>query len=137
MRFFLDNCISPKIARALDVLEEPRHEIIALRAKFHSSTPDPEWLRALGDEGDWIVVSGDPRISRSKAERKAWYESGLTAFFFASGYARLRIWPQVQFVIRWWGDIVMEARDCEPGSGFSVPQSGAIRQIYDPTDLPP
>lgn len=32
------------------------------------------------------MISGDIRISRNRAEKAAWRESGLTAFFFVTSY---------------------------------------------------
>ena len=52
---------------------------------FRRDTPDQEWLATLAEEGDWVIVSGDPRITRGKHERQAWLESGLTAFFLGKG----------------------------------------------------
>lgn len=83
MRFFLDNCISPVHAKALRILAEVQeYEIVHLSERFERDARDPEWLGTLGREGDWVIVSGDPRITRGRAERRAWHESGLTAFFF-------------------------------------------------------
>jgi predicted nuclease of predicted toxin-antitoxin system len=87
VKFFLDNCIAPVFAKVLNILAERQgHPIVHLRDKFPPDTKDPEWIRALAEEGEWIIVSGDPRISREKAERQAWQESRLTAFFFGDGW---------------------------------------------------
>lgn len=95
MRFFFDNCISPKIAEALHILEEPNHEICHLRAKFpDQGVKDPEWIHTLGVEGSWTIVSGDPNISKNPVNKEAWHQSGLTAFFFVGTYAQKAKWVQ-------------------------------------------
>lgn len=134
MRIFIDNCISPVIADAIKVLAEvQQYEIIHLRDRFPVNTPDSQWLGELGLEGDWIVVSADPRISRGKAEKAAWHESGLTAFFLAKGWANQKFWKQAAHLVKWWPEIVLEARDTAPGTGYEIPLRGSqFRTIYAP-----
>lgn len=126
MRFFLDNCIAPAIAQALAILAEREGypPLTYLRQKFAPETPDIEWITQLGNEGDWVIVSGDPRISRGRHEREAWLESGLTAFFLAKGWMNQKLWDQAWQLIRWWPHIVAQAQAVRPGAGFLVPWNG-------------
>lgn len=119
MRFFLDNCISPRLASALRILAElQKNEIVHLQDKFPRDEKDEVWIRTLAQEGDWLIVSGDPRITRGKQQREAWLESGLTAFFLGEGWSEKAIWKQASELFRWWPDIVLKAREARPGSGF-------------------
>ena len=83
--------MSPHLAAAVAGLEQAQgsggHAVIHLGAKLPRNTDDVVWIRALAAERDWIIVSGDLRITRNKAERLAWRESGLTAFFLKSAWA--------------------------------------------------
>lgn len=65
-------------------------------------------------------MSGDPRITRGKAERAAWKESGLTAFFFGDGFSRVNIYEQAVFLFRRWPDIVLKAKTSQQGTGYIV-----------------
>lgn len=132
MKFFLDNCISPRFARALKILAEvQQYEITHLAEKFDRSEKDENWLKVLGIEGGWVIVSADPRISRGKAEQKAWRESGLTAFFFGHGWANMGYWKQAEAIVRWWPQIVLEATRAEPGTGYMIPLKGKeLQPIY-------
>lgn len=135
MKFFLDACIAPRLARALATIAEPQKlPIVHLSEKFdRSDIEDPEWIRALASEGDWIIVSGDTRISRSRAERAAWHESRLTAFFLDDGWASRGIWAQSAELIRWWPALVLEAQKAEPGSGYKLGFRGkSPTLIYKP-----
>jgi PIN domain-containing protein len=135
VRFFFDNCVSPHIVEALVCLE-PRHELVHLRARFAPSTPDPEWIRQLGQEVDWIIISGDPRISRGQAEKAAWVESGLTAFFCGEAWQNRRLVLQASELLRWWDHIVLRSKNAEKGSGhFMEFGMREPRQIY-PTREP-
>lgn len=137
MKFFFDNCISPKYVKAVRILAEVQgYELVHFCEKFdRADVKDPEWITTLGTEGDWIIISGDPRISRGQAERKAWLESGLTAFFFGDGWSNLSFWKQATEIVRWWPLIVLKSRDpgIKTGSGFLVPLRGKdFKQIYSP-----
>jgi len=136
LRLFIDNCISINLAEGIRVLAKiQQYEIVHLREKFDPAVLDVEWIPALAHEGDWVIVSGDPRISRSKAERAAWHESGLTAFFFSDGFPNKRYWKQAEILVHWWPQIVLTAREARPGSGFLIPLTGSdFKKIYDPTD---
>jgi hypothetical protein len=134
LRFFIDNCISINLAEGIRVLAQVQeYEIVHLSEKFPADAPDLDWIPALSEEGDWVIVSGDPRISRSKAERAAWQESGLTAFFFSDGFPSKRYWKQAEILVHWWPLIVLKARQVPAGSGFLMPLSGKdLKEIYSP-----
>ena len=53
MNFFLDNNLSPHLARALDALSSADgHHVVALRDKFREATLDTDWIKALALEAD-------------------------------------------------------------------------------------
>ena len=134
MRFFFDVSISTRLVKALRVLAEFQpYELSTLEERFDASTPDPTWLRQLGRESGWVVVSADPKITRGKAERAAWAESGLTAFFFSEAYSSRTIWNQASELMHWWPDILRLAKDNASGTGFLIPaRGGKIKPIYPP-----
>lgn len=134
MRLFVDNCISIRLVEGIRCFAQfQEYEIAHLREKFAEGADDIDWIPQLASEGGWVIVSGDPRISRSKAERAAWIESGLTAFFFTEPFARKKFWIQAEVMVRWWPQIVLRARTAPVGSGFLVPWDGReFKPIYDP-----
>ncbi len=96
-------------------------EVIHLSDRFHDrSIPDVEWILAIREEG-WIIISGD---TRSPAERAAWHESGLTAFFLDDSWARRKFWVQAGELVRWWPIVMDTAKDCASGSGYRLPFKG-------------
>lgn len=126
MRFFLDNTTPPRFAEALRALEGPDgNDIRHLREKFDPKTPDIDWLKTLAEDGAWVIISGDVRISQNEFERRAWLESRLTAFFLGKGWTSLKLWDQAWKLIKWWPDIVAQAERVHAGAGFVVPVSGS------------
>jgi hypothetical protein len=131
LRFFFDNTTPPRLVAALRELEGSEgHKVEHLRERFQPDTPDVDWIRSLAAEGDWIIISGDVRISQNQFERRAWLESGLTAFFLAKGWTNLKLWDQTWRFFKWWPDIVAQAARIRPGAGFTVPiKSSKLEQL--------
>lgn len=130
MRFFLDNCLAIRHARALNEMVKPDHSFTHLQDKFPPSTKDEEWIRGLGQEGDWVVISGDYRIGKSAHERAAWHDSGLTVFFLSKGWTNIPPLQQHSKLAAALSDIIEEATRAKPGSGFSIALNGKITQVY-------
>lgn len=131
MKFFLDNCLPPAFAVALNALSEKEgHSVTHLVHRFNRDTTDVEWLTTLANEGDWIIISADAAILRKKHEREAWLQSGLTAFFLVRGWNNLTLWEKAAHLIKRWPDIVRQADLVEPGAGFKVsPKSQKFEQV--------
>lgn len=132
MRFFLDNNVSPLHAKALRLYYESEgHEFCHLLDRFPADTPDPNWISELAQEGDWIIISGDSRISTHPANRRAWHESGLTAFFLGEPWPREPRAKQAEALLGFFPSILMKARQHPRGFGFHLAKSCKTpRQIY-------
>ena len=130
MRFFLDNCLAIRHARALHEMVKPEHSFTHLQDKFSPDVKDEEWIRALGGEGQWIVLSGDYRIGKSAHERRAWHESGLTVFFLSKGWTNIPPLLQHVKLALILDNILKHAEEARPGSGFAVSLNGKIEKIY-------
>lgn len=134
MRFFLDENLSPKIARALDALGSDSYgDVHHLVDKFPLGTPDAKWLAALATEGDWCVISGDQGITRNAHERQAWIDAHLTAFFLDKSWRSLRLWDQAWKLVQRWPSIAETAGRITAGTGFRVSvRSQALTVIFSP-----
>jgi hypothetical protein len=134
VKFFLDACISVAMARAIAALAASQGiEVVHLTDRFAADTPDAEWITRIRDEG-FVIVSGDPRITRNPANREAWHESGMTAFFLSHDWAQRRFWVQASELVRWWPIIVETSRTCAPGSGFLLPFKATLPNKIYPAD---
>ncbi len=125
MRYFFDNNLSPRLSAALDALEgEDGAAVRHLRDRFERTTSDVDWMRALGTEGDWVVITSDIRITKNKHEVLAWKESGLTVFFLKNAWLKMTFWPQAAQIVKTWPNIKKLAQRYPTAHRFLVPVSG-------------
>jgi len=132
VKFVVEHSVSTNLTAAVAILAHlDGDEVTHLRTNYAQGTLDPIWLRGLGQrEPDVIVISADPNITRSPHERAAWLDSGLTIFFLKS-FADLPIWQQAAKLVKWWPDIVKEAKKAKKGTGFLVTVHGKIEKLKE------
>lgn len=116
--------MSPAIARALNELFSPEHRIIALREKFSPETEDAVWIAKLSSEGHWVVISGDRRITRNKAEYQAFRNSRLIGFFLSRGLGKAKVVKQTERLLALWESIAQLASTVEGGAMFELQMKG-------------
>lgn len=133
MRFFFDNCISSRLVRGMQAFEDGHKTVLVhLSERFSPDTKDPVWLRALGAEGNWIIISGDPRIRKSPDNRTAWLEAGLTTYFVSDTFINRVGWPQVEELVRWWDPLKLHARkEAELGRAYTLPWGEKKPRLID------
>jgi PIN like domain len=127
--FFFDNQMSLHLARAVAELERGsnRHQVTHLRDKFPADIIDPAWIRTLGEDKDWVIVSADLGITKNPANRAAWRESGLNAFFLKGGWQNQEIWIYASRFFWWWPKIVTQAELAQRKGLPDTVQEHAIR----------
>jgi hypothetical protein len=119
LRYFFDNCVSPKLARAIAALETC--EVVPLKDKFQQDVEDEVWIPALASEGNWIVVTADTSITRGRLQRRVWEQSKLIGFYLAGSFPSLSAWEQSWRLVKWWPHIVRQAALAAPGSTYLLP----------------
>lgn len=140
MKCLLDNNLPPALARALDALSTNKfsslEQVIALRAKFPPNTPDVTWIQALGQEGDWFVLSADEFRKHGDLERKALRQSKLIVFCLSKQWSNEFYWEKCVHVLRWWPHIVEQAECLRGGAAFRVPwKLSAGKPKFEPIPL--
>lgn len=120
MKVFVDENLPPAMARSLAALFVDEHEIVHLRDKFGPRVTDIEWMRALNSEGGWIVLSGDRRISRNKAEQAVFRSSRLIAFIFSPGLQKAPLTKKMERLMVMWGRIEQQAGLVGGGAMFEI-----------------
>ena len=130
MNFFVDANLAPKLAHALSALSDAEGITVThLVDKFARNTPDEKWIVDLALEKDWVIFSGDYRITKNPQTRIAWQQSGLTSFFLQKGWTNLKFWDQAWKLVKWWPTIIETARNIQVGTSFLVPITATKLQI--------
>lgn len=133
MRILFDNNISPKVARSINELKKSSQGdfAVALRDKFSPSTPDIQWIAALGAEKGWCVVSADLRIARNRAEIAAWRQTDLVGFFMKPALASLEPVSQTARLLFWLPILENQMRIISGPALFELPlkASSGLRQL--------
>jgi hypothetical protein len=130
VKVFCDHNLSPAMARALRELFQGQHEVTMLAEKFKRDTPDIEWIGKLSQEGRWVVLSGDRRITRNRAEYNAFRNSALTGVFLSPAVYKSPVAKQMERILALWGVIETVVGSVAPGAMFELPiKSTRLRQI--------
>ncbi|MBK8085848.1 MAG: hypothetical protein IPK28_19600 [Devosia sp.] len=130
MKVLIDENLPPAMAKALAALFIGQHEVVHLRQRFGKGVKDLEWISELSREGRWVVISGDRRITRVKAELRAFQSSRLIGFFLSKGLYKAKLTKQVERVLALWEVIEQQAAVMEGGAMFELPMTTTrLRQI--------
>jgi hypothetical protein len=125
MTFAFDNCLSPKLAHILRLLDV---NAIHLKKHLRGKTEDTEWLPEAGRRG-WVVVTRDEHIRTRPAERLAWKRWRVTCVDL-KGYPHWRSrWDQAFWVLKRWPDIEEAVRTAREGTWLVVPSRGRIDRL--------
>lgn len=125
MKVFIDENLPPALARALDALFAGEHAIIHIRDRYGPGVTDLEWIPELSRAGSWVVISGDRRIRRNKAEFNAFRASRLTGFFLSAGLCKAPLVKQAERILALWNGIEAFASRAKPGSMFELPMTSS------------
>ena len=115
-----DNNLPPRLAKALQVLFQGDHIVLAVREKFPASTKDIDLIRSLSQDGGWVFVSGDRRITKIKAEREAFRNSKLTGFFLSQGLNKASLVKKAERLLVLWATIETTVKTIQPGAMFEL-----------------
>lgn len=126
MIFFADENISDRLAEMLDIFDR-KNQVRAHKNYFEKGTPDIDWLREVAswDEKP-ILLCGDGRILKNKAERQVLKECDLMFVYLASGWMRLA-WEEMAWkAIKAWPVIVKNVEHVLQPTLFEVSINGKI-----------
>lgn len=106
MKLLVDNMFPPRLGRGLGALFAGLHEILHIKDKFGTgSLTDEEWIKRLGDEGGWSVLSGDRRIASNRVSRDIFPSNNLVGFFPKPAVMKLPFSRQVSRLLYVWPTI--------------------------------
>lgn len=125
MKVVLDENLAPALARALDALFKGEHTVVHLRDKFGRGVTDQRWIEDLSQDGQWVVISGDRRITRNRAEYQAFRNSRLIGFFLSKGLHKAKVAKQMERILAMWENMMTLAASVEGGAMFELPMKGS------------
>lgn len=114
MRIFFDRSAPIRIAMMVRAIDGDNFQIVHHDEdkRFNEKTTDTAWMTALATDGDpkWIVISGDGRILKNKAERavldgtalrfvvldKQWPALGIYEY----SWKFMKVWPKIIETLR-------------------------------------
>lgn len=93
MKFFVDNCLPPRVARSLNELVYPDHSFVHIKDHqgLSQDATDIEWITYLGQDGGWVVLTKDSNITKRPAEKEAFKLAKLTGFFLDKSWSHLKV----------------------------------------------
>jgi PIN like domain len=134
VRLLFDNCTSPALAATFDgFLGHLGHRAFHLKdlpCGRHAS--DLEWIALLSnDASNWIVITGDARIQKNRAERLAYRQANLRGFVLAAAYQKTPLHQVASFLLWRWPDMLKVSLLLDPPFLFELPMSrhGKLRQL--------
>jgi hypothetical protein len=120
----IDENLPPAMANALAALFAGEHEIVHLRQRFGPKVKDLEWISTLSAEGNWVIISGDRRIAKNKAEQQAFKASRLVGFFLSSGLQKAKLTKQMERLMALWETVEKQAKLVSGGAMFELQMKG-------------
>ncbi len=123
MKVLIDENLPPALARSLNALFAGKHEIIHVRERYGPGVKDLQWIAELSAEGRWVIISGDRRITRNKAEYNAFRSSNLVGFFLSKGLYKSPLIKQMERLLALWLTIETQSALVQGGAMFELPIS--------------
>lgn len=108
------------------------HQAIHLRDLPLKTPTDIEWIDHLkADNADWIIITGDDRIRRNKAERMAFRQANLKGVVLAAAYQKTPMNRCCAVLVHQWPNLVetMERFDPPVLLEMSINFSGRFKQL--------
>jgi hypothetical protein len=130
MKFYFDENIAPRIARALAVLTEADSVEIYSIADIKRGAPDEEWIPVVGKK-EGIVITQDMNIHRTRHQRELYKKHGVGVVFFKppkkSGYS---YWEMLTQILTSWPDIIKTVEKAEKPFAYVIrPRSKKLERL--------
>lgn len=123
MKLLVDNNLPPKLANGLAAFFDGEHEVVHIRTKFSTGSLDDEvWIRLLGNEGGWAVLSADMNIARKRPSRDLFVSMGLVGYFFSPAMQKWPLHRQAARVLTIWPQMILHMSTTANGV-FEMPAS--------------
>lgn len=125
----VDNNLPPRLARGFAEFFVNEDEIIHIKDKFGTGgLSDDIWIKALGQEGGWSVLSADIRIAKKRPSRELFLSSNVIGFFLAPSMDKYPLQEKAARLLMRWQHMRKIADSAQRGV-FEVPVHGKLRGL--------
>jgi hypothetical protein len=130
LKVLIDENLPIAIARSLNALFAGKHDVTHVRERYGPGVTDLQWINELSAEGRWIIISGDRRITRNKAEYHAFRSSNLVGFFLSKGLYKSPLIKQMERLLALWLTIEAQSALVQGGAMFELPMTSTrLKQL--------
>jgi hypothetical protein len=126
VKVFFDNNLSPTLAATINgFLQHADSSAAHIRdLPCGRDASDVAWIEMLSHEAeDWIVITGDLRIQKNRAERLAFRNARLRGFVLAPGFAKMATNQVASFLLWRWPEVEQLVKLTRAPFLFEVPVS--------------
>lgn len=132
MVIYIDENLSPHLARALHILEErePRSKrcsVYCIQDKFEKGYKDIELIPIIGSEKA-IWITQDKHILKRKAELQLILKHKIGLFILRPYWSRARHWEKVVLIISQWQTIKELGKEKKPFA-FRIDGNGKFEKV--------
>lgn len=133
MNILFDNCTSPVMASTLHgFIRSDGHHALHIRDLPLSHPTDIEWINYLaGTKQEWLVITGDQRIRKNRAEAQAFRNASLRGVILASSYQRTPMHRCCSVIVYQWPNLFDTVKKFEPPFmiEMSINYNGRFKQL--------
>ena len=136
MKIFIDENLSPFLARGIHILEknlDDGFEVLSIKDVFGKKdefgkndgkgVKDEEWIPQVG-KMNGVVITQDKNIHRKKLQKDLFQKHGIGMFFISPPKNGYTYWQIVEILIKEWKDIKEKCSTKKPFSFIHRPRSG-------------
>jgi hypothetical protein len=132
LTFFTDENFIPKVGRIIRTYED-QNQVILFAEKFARGTPDVKWIHNVGTwEPKPVIVGGDGRILRNKAELRVLRETGCIYVYLSPGWTNTPIHEYAWKMLKYWPEIVGCVQKCDRQSVVEISRVGKVTRYGVP-----
>jgi hypothetical protein len=113
-------------------IQSDGHEAVHIRDLPLEHPTDVEWIEYLSQTGDeWLVVTGDQRIRRNRAEAQAFRRAHLRGVILASAYQKTPMHRCCAVLVHQWPNLFETVQKFDPPFmlEMSINFSGRFKQL--------
>jgi len=136
MIIYIDENMSPFLARGFNILQEPLNfklketiEVRSIKDEFGTGAKDEDWIPLAGKQNS-CVITQDYNINRIKHQRELCRQYNLGMFYFRppskNGFSYM---DMLKLMIKHWEEISKKAtREKKPFS-YKITQKGSLTEL--------